>query len=100
MKKQFILHEDGCHGWLEVSYKDITDLNIQNEISDWSYINRTTEKIYSKLYDSAGYLMTNHSDLPKTIGKIKLRLNKKEIAKLSNILWYIAHSELWKDNNG
>ena len=41
--------------------------------------------------------MTNHSDLPKTIGKIKLRLNKKEIAKLSNILWYIAHSELWKD---
>ena len=58
------------------------------------------EKIYSKLYDSVGYLMTNHSDLPKTIGKIKLRLNKKEIDKLSNILWYIAHSELWKDNNG
>ena len=55
------------------------------------------EKIYSKLYNSVGYLMTNHSDLPKTIGKIKLRLNKKKIAKLSNILWYIAHSELWKD---
>ena len=46
MKKQFTLHEDGSHGWLEVSYKDITDLNIQNEISEWSYINRTTEKIY------------------------------------------------------
>ena len=46
MKKQFILHEDGCHGWLEVSYKDVTDLNIQNEISDYSYINRTTEKIF------------------------------------------------------
>ena len=42
------------------------------------------EKIYSKLYDSAGYLMTNHSDLPKTIGKIKLRLNKKEILKVIN----------------
>ena len=35
------------------------------------------EKIYSKLYDSVGYLMTNHSDLPKSIGKVKLRLNKK-----------------------
>ena len=46
MKKQFIIHEDGCHGWLEVSYKDITDLNIQNEISDYSYINRTTKKIF------------------------------------------------------
>ena len=22
MKKQFTLHEDGSHGWLEVSYKD------------------------------------------------------------------------------
>ena len=46
MKKQFILHEDGCHGWLEVSYQDVTDLNIQNEISDYSYINRITEKIW------------------------------------------------------
>ena len=46
MKKQFIFHEDGAHGWLEVSYKDVIDLNIQNEISEWSYINRTTEKIY------------------------------------------------------
>ena len=46
MKNQFIFHEDAAHGWLEVSYKDVTDLNIQNEISEWSYINRTTEKIY------------------------------------------------------
>ena len=44
--KQFTFHEDGAHGWLEVSYKDVTDLNIQNEISEFSYINRTTEKIY------------------------------------------------------
>ena len=46
MKKQFIFHEDGCHGWLEVSYKDITDLNIQNRITESSYINRTTKKIF------------------------------------------------------
>ena len=46
MKKQFIFHEDGAHGWLEVSYKDVTDVDIHNEISEFSYINRTTEKIY------------------------------------------------------
>ena len=46
MKKQFIFHEDAGHGWCEVSYKDVTDLNIQNEISEWSYINKTTETIF------------------------------------------------------
>ena len=46
MDKVFTFHEDGSHGWLEVSYQDVTDLNIQNEISDYSYINRTTEKIF------------------------------------------------------
>jgi len=37
----------------------------------------------------------NHNLLPKCIGEIDLRLNKKEIKKLKNILWYIAHSKLW-----
>ena len=46
MKKLFILHEDGCHGWLEVSYQDVTDVDIHNEISEFSYINRFLEKIY------------------------------------------------------
>lgn len=54
------------------------------------------EEIYSKLYDSATYLLMNHELLPKSIEKIDLKLNKKEIKKLKNIIWYIAHSELWK----
>tara|TARA_R100000781_G_C4036584_1_gene112496 strand:- start:497 stop:700 length:204 start_codon:yes stop_codon:yes gene_type:complete len=65
--------------------------------------NKLKEEIYAKLYDSAGFLITHHSILPKYIDrvyKVDLRLSKKEIAKLTNILWYIAHSELWKDNNG
>ena len=53
------------------------------------------EEIYSEIYDSAGYLVMNHNLLPKCIGEIDLRLNKKEIKKLKNILWYIAHSKLW-----
>ncbi len=54
------------------------------------------EKMYSEIYDSAGYLAMNHNYLPKSIGNIDLRLNDKEIAKLKNIIWYIAHSKLWK----
>ena len=55
------------------------------------------EEIYSEIYDSAGYLVMNHNLLPKCIGEIDLRLNKKEIKKLKNILWYIAHSKLWSE---
>ena len=58
------------------------------------------EKMYAKLYDSIGFLVTNHTFLPKSIGNVNLKLSKKELAKLTDILWYIAHSELWKDNNG
>ena len=46
MDKVFTKHNDAGHGWLEVSYKDITDLNIQNEISEFSYINKTIESIF------------------------------------------------------
>ena len=46
MKKQFTFNEDAAHGWLEVSYQDVTDVDIHNEISEFSYINRFLEKIY------------------------------------------------------
>ena len=52
------------------------------------------EKIYSKLNDSVGFLVTNQSILPKSICKVDLRLNKKELAKLTNILWFISHTRL------
>ena len=46
MKKQFTFHEDAAHAWLEVSYQDVTDVDIHKEISEFSYINRFLEKIY------------------------------------------------------
>ena len=59
------------------------------------------EEIYSKLFDSSDYLLDNHSLLPKSIKvnneTIDLKLNKQDIAKLKNIIWYISHSILWKD---
>ena len=57
------------------------------------------ESIYSKLYDSSDYLLDNHDLLPKSIKvnneTIDLKLNKQDIAKLKNIIWYISHSKLW-----
>ena len=46
MDKVFSKHNDAAHGWLEVSYQDITDLNIQNEISEFSYINKIIESVF------------------------------------------------------
>ena len=46
MKKQFTFHDDASHAWLEVSYKDVVDLNIQDRITKCSFINKTTEKIF------------------------------------------------------
>ena len=57
------------------------------------------EEIYSKLFDSSDYLLDNHALLPKSIKvnneTIDLKLNKQDIAKLKNIIWYISHSKLW-----
>ena len=57
---------------------------------------KTKEEIYAKLYDSATYLLMNHESLPKSIEKTDLRLNKKEREKIKDIIWFIAHSKLWK----
>jgi len=59
-------------------------------------MDRHIEKTYSKIFDSASNLLIWNSDLPKTVGKLDIRLNKKEIKKLQNIIWYISHSKLWE----
>ena len=62
-------------------------------------ISLNKEEIYSKLFDSSGYLLDYHALLPKSIKvnneSIDLRLNKQDITKLKNIIWYISYSELW-----
>ena len=55
------------------------------------------EETYSKIFDATTNLLVWNSSLPESIGNLDIRLNKKEIKKLQNIVWYIAHSKLWKD---
>ena len=46
LDKVFTKHEDAGHGWLEVSFEDLIDLNIQNKISNFSYIDSNKNLIY------------------------------------------------------
>ena len=36
LDKVFTKHDDAAHGWLEVSFEDLIDLNIQDKISNFS----------------------------------------------------------------
>ncbi len=54
------------------------------------------EEIYAKIFDAATNLLVWNNDLPKSIENLDIRLNKKDITKLQNIVWYISHSKLWK----
>ena len=46
LDKVFTKHDDAAHGWLEVSFDDLIDLNIQNKISNFSYIDSNKNLIY------------------------------------------------------
>ena len=46
LDKVFTKHEDAGHGWLEVTFEDLIDLDIQNKISNFSYIDSNKNLIY------------------------------------------------------
>ena len=46
MDKVYTKYDDAAHGWLEVSYEDLINLNIQNKISKFSYIDSNKNLIY------------------------------------------------------
>ena len=46
MDKVFTKFEDAGHGWLAVSYEDLINLDIQDRISNFSYIDSNKNLIY------------------------------------------------------
>ena len=46
LDKVFTKHDDAAHGWLEVRFEDLIDLNIHNKISNFSYIDSNKNLIY------------------------------------------------------
>ena len=46
MKKPFNYHQDGQHGWLAVKSKILVDLNIQDQITPYSYLSWSGTTVY------------------------------------------------------
>ena len=46
LDKVFTKHDDAAHGWLEVSFEDLIDLNIHNKIYNFSQIDSNKNLIY------------------------------------------------------
>ena len=42
--KKLTFHADPGHGWLEVEFSDLLELEIENKISAWSYVK--ADKVY------------------------------------------------------
>jgi len=42
--KKLTFHADPGHGWLEVEFSDLVELEIENKISAWSYVK--ADKVY------------------------------------------------------
>jgi len=53
------------------------------------------EETYSKILDSILNLLVWNSSLPETIGNLDIKLSKKELKRLKNIVWYIQNKKLW-----
>ena len=52
---------------------------------------------YSKILNSILNLLVWNNELPKSIGNLDIKLSKKELKRLKNIVWYIQNKKLWKD---
>ena len=56
----------------------------------------TKKQIYKKMRNSALNLLVWNNDLPDSICNSNIKLTKKEIAKLKNIIWYVQNKKLWR----
>ena len=50
---------------------------------------------YSKILDSILNLLVWNNELPKSMGNLDIKLSKKELKRLKNIVWYIQNKKLW-----
>ena len=66
LDKVFTKHDDAGHGWLEVTFEDLIDLNIHNKISNFSYIDSNKNLIY----------LEEHVDMVLFLKSYKEKYNK------------------------
>ena len=46
MIKSYVLYSDPGHGWLRVSKKELETLNIETEISNYSYVSKDRQFVF------------------------------------------------------
>ena len=73
--KVFTKHDDAAHGWLEVSFEDLIDVNIQNKISNFSYIDSNKNLIYLEEDVDMVLFMKRNIKIKKILKKITLKVN-------------------------
>ena len=88
MDKVFTKYEDCSHGWLKVSFEDLINLNIQNKISNFSYMEPSGDSIYlEEDYDMTLFMKSYKEKCNK--GLVYCVENNEEISFIRNLPSYI-----------
>ena len=74
-----LFYSDSAHGWLKVSIKSLFELNLQNKISGYSYMNNK----YAYLEEDADATLYINEQKKKGI-QIKLNQRNSFISKIRN----------------
>ena len=88
MDKVFTKYCDSGHGWLEVSYEDLIDLDIHNKISNFSYMQPNGDSIYLEEDCDMTLFMKSYKEKYNK-GIIYVSNNNEEISFIRNLPSYI-----------
>ena len=97
LDKVFTKHDDAGHGWLEVSIEDLIDLNIQDKISNFSYIDSIKKLIYLEEDVDMTLFMKSYKEKYNK-GLVYVIENNFEIHPIRDLPSYINCQVIDKDN--
>ena len=98
LDKVFTKHEDASNGWLEVSIEDLIDLNIQDQISNFSYIDSIKKLIYLEEDIDMTLFMRSYKEKYNK-GLVFVTENNFEIHPIRDLPSYINCQIIDKDNH-
>ena len=96
--KVFTKHDDAAHGWLEVKFEDLIDLNIQDQISNFSYIDSIKKLIYLEEDIDMTLFMKSYKEKYNR-GLVFVTENNFEIHPIRDLPSYINFQIIDKDNH-
>ena len=88
MDKVFTKFEDSGHGWLEVNFEDLINLDIQNKISNFSYMDSNKKLVYLEEDIDQNIFMKSYKEKYKK-GIVYVSNNNEEISFIRSLPSYI-----------